>query len=134
MAAALVGISATDGFASCSFRPARDPHVALRAIVTAPVVSFLLTENVALTTGGLATVSGLNFRTSDFTQSGAFDGNACATVSWVARSSALCAVGVGASAGGDQPVAVIANGLVGTRTNAFTFDGSCPHRHCLGSS
>ena len=102
----------------------------LTAPTPAPVVSFQSTENVAITSGGSLTVSGLDFRTADYTPSSSLDSSLCGTLSWVAKTSLICAVGVGYGAGENKHLTVTASDIVGTRTRAFTFDGTPQASSC----
>ena len=80
--------------------------------------------NAAPTGGGVLTVSGVNFRTTDATASMAIQTLLCSTASWSSRTSVLCTpTSDTQNSGGAKMVALSASGVVGTRTGLFTFDG-----------
>ena len=87
------------------------------------MVSFTWAENVTPTDGGTITVTGINFRTSDFSPSSEFHYNLCSTANWVATTSLVCVHTTTSQVGPMKDVVVTANSIVGTRTGYFTFDG-----------
>ena len=91
--------------------------------MTAPVVSFSNRQNIVLTDGGLVTVSGVNFRTSDLTTTVDLGLLSCMTTSWASKSSVACIAYVSSNTGDSKDIAVTASAIVGTRTHSFTFDG-----------
>ena len=90
----------------------------------APVVSFTRAQNIAITDGGIVTVSGVNFRTSDMTNSNAISDNLCNTAAWASKTSVICNFYAATSTGPRKDIVVTANSIVGTRTQRFTFDGN----------
>lgn len=92
-------------------------------IAAAPVVSFSLSENTPLTTGGIVTISGLGFSSVDRTSTAAVASNICSTAAWASATSVACAVSVGSSSGGAVGVGTTVQATVGTRTESFSFDG-----------
>jgi len=91
--------------------------------LAAPVVSFTSGENIAGSDGGLVTVTGLDFRSSDLTASVGLGSQGCGTASWSSGTSVVCAASAGTGSGAAAVVTV--GGVVGTRTGGFTFDGQC---------
>ena len=86
------------------------------------MVCFTYTPNTAATSGGLVTVSGLNFLTVDATPSAELGYNPCSTAAWVAKTSLVCSVDVGRNVGPAFDVVLTASAAVGSRTAAFSFD------------
>ena len=90
----------------------------------APSVSFCLAENSAVTSGAVATVTGINFSTLDSTASLHVASNACSTAGWSSATSVACVVDASSEAGVGKNVVATVSGVVGTRTQVFSFDGS----------
>ena len=103
----------------------------------APMVSFNAPANIAVTDGGTLTVSGLNFRSTDHSSSVELGSLACSTAAWSSQTSLACRPVVGVNAGQGLHAAAAVASLVGTRTSAFSFDGSlllCPACRSVGGS
>ena len=90
---------------------------------TVPVVSFLWPENTASSDGGLVTVSGLDFLSSDATATAGLGSQSCSTTSWASGTSVVCSAKAEAGTAIDAVTTV--GGVIGTQTGGFTFDG--PH-------
>lgn len=87
----------------------------------APVVSFADSANAATTAAWSVTVSGLNFGAADISMTVRLGATTCASASWASTTSVVCfaAAGEGASKG----IVASVDGVAGTRTAAFSFDG-----------
>ena len=94
----------------------------------APVVSFTWAQNIVVTDGGIVTMTGLNFRTKDYTPTINFDSNTCSTTAWTSKTSAVCNVIVYQQTGAAKYVGMTVTGYVGTSTNLFSFDGTTHRR------
>ena len=103
-----------------------------RRVRAAPVVSFVDPPNTPLTDGGTVTVTGLNFRVADFTNSAEFDRLQCMTASWSSKTTATCHVAVSWHTGSISNIAVTAAAAVGSRTAVFSFDGDALCRIFVG--
>ncbi len=89
----------------------------------APVVSFVANGNAVATSGGIVTLTGLNFRPTDLTATADLALQACLTATWASTTSVACHAFVGSSIGAANAIVVTASSVSGTRTSAFTFDG-----------
>ena len=88
----------------------------------APVVSFVVEANAAPSAGWSVTVSGVSFARLDGTMSVTIGGQPCGTLSWASGTSAVCL-----ASGGDgvqKTVTATVSGVVGTRSQSFSFDGT----------
>ena len=84
-------------------------------------MSFVSELNAATSAGHSATVSGMSFGLLDVTPSIRLGLTSCATTAWASSSTVTCVL-----ASGDGPqkdVAVTVEGIVGTRTRTFSYDG-----------
>ena len=88
----------------------------------APAVSFAGSFNVATTVGWSVTVSGVSFGAVDATPSSRLGLSSCVTSSWASSTSVVCLPTGGQGVAHDGGMTVAA--IVGTRTKAFSFDGS----------
>ena len=90
----------------------------------APVVSFVAEANSAVTAGYSVTVSGLNFAVSATTPTSTIGRSSCTTTAWASPSSVVCMLGMGE--GVDLELRMTVDGVVGSRTATFSYDGMCP--------
>ena len=90
----------------------------------APVVSFSVEANAAVTAGYSVTVSGLNFGVDATTPTSTIGLSSCATASWASTSSVVCMLSMGE--GVRHELRVTVSGVVGSRTSGFSYDGLHP--------
>ena len=113
-----------------SFRLSREIAV-IEIVFAALSVSFVAELNGVATAGWSVTVSGMSFGSLDVTPSNRVSLTSCLTVSWASASSI-----VGMLARGDGPekdLQVTVEGIVGTRTKIFSYDGELLGRvWCVG--
>ena len=88
----------------------------------APVVSFSVEANAAVTAGYSVTVSGLNFGVDATTPTSTIGLSSCATASWASTSSVICMLSM--SEGVSHELRVTVSGVVGSRTSGFSYDGA----------
>jgi hypothetical protein len=85
------------------------------------LVSFVSELNAATSAGHSATVSGMSFGSLDVTPSIRLGLTSCATTAWVSSSTVVCVLAAGY--GPQKDLAVTVEGIVGTRTRTFSYDG-----------
>ncbi len=90
----------------------------------APIVSFTRPQNTAGSDGGLVTVSGLDFLSSDATATARLGSQSCGTTSWASGTSVVCSATAETGTAIDTVTTV--GSFVGTWTGGFTFDGFRP--------
>ena len=96
------------------------------SFVEAPVVSFTSAENAVTTSGGIVTVTGVGFQTTNLTPSSVTSNQACSTAAWSSISSVACYVDTGTSGGFGKEILMTVSASVATRTSTFSFDGRKP--------
>ena len=101
----------------------RSAHVAAltRCESAAPSVSFIAELNAVATAGYSVTVSGVSFGSLDATPSSRVSLTSCVSAAWASASSVVCLLAPGD--GPEKDVQVTVEGVVGTRTKLFSYDG-----------
>ena len=123
-----------DGAATPTHLPRRSCSGIQRLAVlvdAAPVVSFSVEANAAVTAGYSVTVSGLNFGVDATTPTSTIGLSSCATASWASTSSVICMLSMGE--GVSHELRVTVSGVVGSRTSGFSYDGLHPSPAALCS-
>ena len=107
------------------------PGFKWNSIWAAPSVSFTAELNGVATAGYSVTVSGMSFGSLDVTPSNRVGLTSCPSASWASASSVVCLLAAGDGPLNDLRVTV--EGIIGTRTRIFSFDGelSCQKRDLL---
>ena len=117
----LTGIRATAVVVEPKARPVPDVRARART-PAAPVVSFLRELNAAGTAAWSVTVSGIDFGASDASPTARLGATSCPTAAWASSTSVVCFVAPGE--GPRKDAAMTVEGVVGTRTRAFSYDGA----------
>ena len=97
------------------------PGFMWNSIWAAPSVSFITELNGVATAGYSVTVSGMSFGALDVTPSNRVGLTSCSSTSWASASSVVCLLAAGDGPLNDLRVTV--EGIIGTRTRIFSFDG-----------
>ena len=84
-------------------------------------MSFVAELNGVATAGWSVTVSGMSFGSLDVTPSNRVSFTSCVTASWASASSVVCMLAPGDGPENDLQVTV--EGIVGTWTKIFSYDG-----------
>ena len=84
-------------------------------------MSFIAELNAVATAGWSVTVSGMSFGSLDVTPSNRVSLTSCLTASWASTSSVVCMLAPGD--GPEKDLQVTLEGIVGTRTKIFSYDG-----------
>ena len=118
---------------SCLSGYACVPGFMWSSIWAAPSVSFTAELNGVATAGYSVTVSGMSFGFLDVTASNRVGLTSCSSTSWASASSVVCLLAAGDGPLNDLQVTV--EGIIGTRTRIFSFDGelSCQEKRHVGS-
>ena len=93
----------------------------------APAISFTLARNGMVSGGTSVTIGGCNFGRSNLSPTVRVMVSACGTSSWISNSGITCGLYVGGGVGTLQSVRITSESLVGSLSDAFTYDCSAKY-------
>jgi hypothetical protein len=89
-----------------------------------PVITRLLSPNMAAAAGGSVTIDGFNFGATDFSIEARLGSSTCSTLSWISATELTCLAPAGT--GMAQSVQISLSDTVGTWFKSFSFDSPVP--------